>query len=734
MAGLWEGAYSAALAVGGGLLVWFWHATLLLGGAWIVARTLRPRRASIRALLWLAVLLMLPWVSLVAGATPLRIASLEDLARRIGPTGPTRATAAQPAHTVAPDSAAVPLATDAIGPAGKVPADNADTLTRAQPRRSAVPGMLLAGVAAAWAAGTMALLARLLLATLWVRREGRTSRELGLPWLDEALRRARGALGLRRPVLLTASHRVRSPVTAAVPWPLVILPAALVDRKDRDLIQHALYHELAHVKRADAAVTLYRRLLEAVFFFHPLVWIASRSCELEQERVCDDWAACALGDRREYAKSLGELAAGAAGGACALAPSFAYRPGVILGRITRLLEGNEMSDPRAGARGIATVAIILAALMFVSTGLALKGASTQAVEVAQAQTDQRQSPGDVAPEKPIRIVLTHGEGKMAGKRSLGGSGHFVHFTRPEGAWHLVAVQIFGSRYGYPQPPNEDFTITVCDDDFKTQSYINKPYSTFKKGKERWYPIPVAPLELPQSFWINLNFNPGRTKGVYVGYDDTDDECFSKTGLPDEKTRSISEGYNWMVRLTITNAPPARTTKAMGEWKKSAAAATLAGEGLLELKRDDGESDGKRSIGGAGPSIRFEGAPPGAVLKGLRVYGSRYGGGYDPKSTNAAYYVFNDEGAVVGKGEFPYSLFSYEAKWVDISVEAVDVPQSFCVLINPDPTQHKGIYFHYDSDIQTAHSKYGATPQELANLQGKWDWMIRACVGAEGAGP
>jgi len=525
---------------------------------------------------------------------------------------------------------------------------------------------------------------------------------------------------------------VRAPVTAAVPWPLVILPAALGERQDRDLIEHALYHELAHVRRGDAVVTLYRRLLEAVFFFHPLLWIASRSYELEQERVCDDWAAGALGDPHEYAKSLGELAADTAGRACALAPSFAYRPGIILGRISRLLEGREMTNPKAGVRGVATVAIILAGLLVASTSFPLTDTSSQALELAQVDTaaDQPEAPAEAAPPKPKKKILKHGKGKMSGKRSLGGSGHFVHFTRPEGAWSLVAVQVFGARYGYPQPPKEDFTITVCDNDFKTIAYINKPYSTFKRAKERWVPIPVAPLELPGSFWLNLNFNPGRTKGVYVGYDDTDQECFSKTGLPDEKPRAISEGYNWMVRLTITNTPPTKVTKAMGEWKQPPAAATLTGKGLLELKRDDGESDGKRSIGGAGPAIRFDNAPAGAVLAGLRIYGSRYGGGYDPKNTNAVYYVFDDDGDILIKGEFPYALFSYQEKWVDIPVEETDVPSGFSILINPDPTQYKGIYFHYDSDVQTAHSKYGVTPAELNDLRGKWDWMIRACVTTE----
>jgi len=728
MIALWESVRSTASAVGGALLVWFWHATLLLAGACLVARALRRRSAGLRALLWLTVLLALPWLPLVARVTPLRIASLADLAPRLDRTPRTPTL---PAHTDVPPPP--PSATALNASQANSPTGGSDMPP--QPGRASLARVLLPGVAAAWALGTIVLLARLLVATLWLRREGTTSRELDLPWLDSALRRARVALGLRRPVLVTASRRVSAPVTAAVPWPLVILPAALVQRRDQDLIEHALYHELAHVGRGDAVVTLYRRLLEAVFFFHPLLWIASRSYELEQERVCDDRAAAALGDPHQYARSLGELAADAAEGACALAPSFAYRPGIILGRITRLLEARKMTNPKAGVRGVATVAVILAALLIASTSFPLRDTSSHAQEfkVFDSAADDPEAPADAAPAKPKKKILKHGEGKMAGKRSLGGSGHFIRFTRPEGAWRLSAVQVFGARYGYPQPPKEDFTITLCDNNFKTVAWINKPYSTFKRGKERWVPIPVAPIELPAVFWINLNFSPGRTKGVYVGYDDTADECFSMTGLPDKTPRDIPEGYNWMVRLTITNTPPAKITKAMGEWKKRAAAATLTGQGLLELKRDDGESNGMKSIGGAGPAIRLEGAPPGAVLKGLRIYASRYGKGYNPKKTMATCYVFDDEGDVLLKGQFPYALFSYRKEWVDVPIEQTDVPESFSILINPDPTQYKGIYFHYDSDVQTAHSKYGVTPTELNNLRGKWDWMIRAVVAVEDEG-
>ena len=60
------------------------------------------------------------------------------------------------------------------------------------------------------------------------------------------------------------------------------------DASSKDL-RMVLTHELAHIDRGDCWVNLFQRLLEAVFFFHSLVWLASRQLTHERERICDNW-------------------------------------------------------------------------------------------------------------------------------------------------------------------------------------------------------------------------------------------------------------------------------------------------------------------------------------------------------------------------------------------------------------------------------------------------------------
>ena len=57
---------------------------------------------------------------------------------------------------------------------------------------------------------------------------------------------------------------------------------------------------------------------------------------------------------------------------------------------------------------------------------------------------------------PNTIKITYVDDTMEGKRSIGASGHGVLFERPEKNPFIEAVQIYVSRYGSPEPPEEDF--------------------------------------------------------------------------------------------------------------------------------------------------------------------------------------------------------------------------------------------------------------------------------------
>jgi len=148
------------------------------------------------------------------------------------------------------------------------------------------------------------------------------------------------------------------------------------------------------------------------------------------------------------------------------------------------------------------------------------------------------------------ILLYYDDGTAEGKLSISGSGHTVLFRRPEESLLIDRVDVFGSRYGKLKPPDEDFTIYVCDEDFNPLHEFNRPYGLFKRGENQWFNIPIDPVSVPRRFYICLSFNPTGTKGVYVTYDQSVACSHSRLALPYTSVSDVKKKYDWMIRVHL----------------------------------------------------------------------------------------------------------------------------------------------------------------------------------------
>jgi RNA polymerase sigma factor (sigma-70 family) len=153
-------------------------------------------------------------------------------------------------------------------------------------------------------------------------------------------------------------------------------------------------------------------------------------------------------------------------------------------------------------------------------------------------------------EKPRELVRD--DGQPAGKRSIAGGGHAVRFEAPGDGWSLVSVRLHGARYGYPQPPKEDFKVYVCDADFKPIAEFPFPYSTYERGKAAWKTLDVKPIKVPKTFIVCVGFDPTQTKGVFVSHD-KEGSGSSLVGLPGDESQPFPKG-DWLIRARV--APPA----------------------------------------------------------------------------------------------------------------------------------------------------------------------------------
>jgi bla regulator protein BlaR1 len=175
---------------------------------------------------------------------------------------------------------------------------------------------------------------------------------------------SRSAPGLGQDVRVSDSLAV--PIAAGFRNPVVVLPAAAVrDLPEADLLA-VIEHERAHIRRGDLVTNLAQRLVEALLFFNPWVYVIGRQLVKEREAACDDWAVVATGAPDRYAAYLAELALAARGTHTPLlTPSALGSKQLLLGRIARLLKGKAIvvkANYVATAASVAALAILTLAL------------------------------------------------------------------------------------------------------------------------------------------------------------------------------------------------------------------------------------------------------------------------------------------------------------------------------------------------------------------------------------
>jgi RNA polymerase sigma-70 factor (ECF subfamily) len=162
-----------------------------------------------------------------------------------------------------------------------------------------------------------------------------------------------------------------------------------------------------------------------------------------------------------------------------------------------------------------------------------------------------QAPAKAAAESGA-ARLRYGDGTPDGKKSLGGSGPMIRFTAPSDGAKVAGVRVHGSRYGTPQPPDEQFLVYLLTaDGSEVVATQLAPYALFERGEEQWVEVNFPhPVSVPREFWVALDFRAGRTKGVYVSFDTSTGGQHSRAGLPGLKPAAVDFGGDWMVEAVV----------------------------------------------------------------------------------------------------------------------------------------------------------------------------------------
>jgi TonB family protein len=332
---------------------------VVLGAAWLAAWTLRRRSAASRHLLWTA-------ASVAVLALPVLMAALPALTLRSG--------------GILDSGAWLLSASSTAGQAGTAPVAMPYAAGRGQSAtRGTAPWrpdwrlwiMLL------WAAGAAVAALQLAIACGGMWRVRRRSRRFAEEDLVAELSRS---LGIGHTVDVLENSRSSMPMTYGLLRPAVFLPEDAADWPE-ERRRMVLLHELAHVRRGDAATHWLARAAVNLYWWNPLAWLAWRAFLKERELAADDMVLASGARASEYAMQLLEVARGLqstpAMGCAAVAMA---RRSQLEGRMLAIL------DPavrRGAPRRLAGVAAALVAVALVAPLAAVH---------AQQPADATQSP------------------------------------------------------------------------------------------------------------------------------------------------------------------------------------------------------------------------------------------------------------------------------------------------------------------------------------------------------
>ena len=126
--------------------------------------------------------------------------------------------------------------------------------------------------------------------------------------VEVCVEKLRQRLGIRSLVRVKVSARPVGPAVIGVIRPTILLPLAMIENKTDTEIEPLIAHELIHVRRGDLWWAMLQMVATVLFWFHPLVWVASKMLTRESERCCDEETIAELGCRpAEYARRLLEV-------------------------------------------------------------------------------------------------------------------------------------------------------------------------------------------------------------------------------------------------------------------------------------------------------------------------------------------------------------------------------------------------------------------------------------------
>jgi len=280
------------------LLNHLWQSSLCVGGAGLIALALRRNGANVRFFVWFAasVKFLVPFAALTTlsayALAPIVPAAFVPTSTLTGPlTQPFSATSIVPVTTklTAPSiypalpAFPAPLTHSALPPVHSVP-----SAPHALPSPYTSHLDLEWALLALWATGFSIVAIRWLVRWLRVR----------------ALLREAVEMRVDVPIAVKFSASRLEPGLVGILQPVILLPHGIEQQLSPAELHAVLAHELCHWRRRDNLLATVHMVVEALFWFFPLVWWLGARLNAERERACDESVLAQSNDPQIYAEGI----------------------------------------------------------------------------------------------------------------------------------------------------------------------------------------------------------------------------------------------------------------------------------------------------------------------------------------------------------------------------------------------------------------------------------------------
>jgi bla regulator protein blaR1 len=366
-----------------------WQSTLFAAAVVMLTLFLRKNRAQVRYLLWLAasVKFLIPFSILMDAGS----------------------------HFAQPSTAAIsPVYVSFVIEEVSTPFAVRSPLASIPPGAVSSSDQIPAILAIAWLLGFVTLIYSWMLRWRRMRASVQQASPLNLP------------IGL--PVWTSPSFG--EPGVFGILQPVLLMPNGIADCLTARELDAIVTHELCHVRRRDNLAAAIHMAVEAVFWFHPLVWWLGARLVEERERACDEEVLSTGGDPRVYAEGILKTCE------LYLASPLACVAGVTGGDLKRRIEAiisEHVALRLTFAKKVAlSVAAMAALAMPVIVGMV--HAPAMRAQSSQAAVSSTASPApkfDVASIKPLAggagrpmDPIDRGWAMKSGRASLAKAGRF----------------------------------------------------------------------------------------------------------------------------------------------------------------------------------------------------------------------------------------------------------------------------------------------------------------------